>query len=85
MPDDLTVSLLFEGRSCGFSTEHGFMLVGLGSTMWFSDLVGSGSSDVYFDVVSPDLGPSQWNRLDITFLRASHAYFFFELLNSFVS
>jgi hypothetical protein len=70
--DDLTVSFLFEGRSCDFSTEHGFMLVGLGNSMWFRDLVGTSgnsSSDSEPDsIISPAAAPPQWNRCDITLM-----------------
>jgi hypothetical protein len=87
-PDELTVSFLFEGRSCGFTSEHGFMLTGLGSSMWFSDLVNHNGSDVYFADTTPTtttmVSASQWNRFDLVFLRASHAYVFYQLLDEFI-
>jgi hypothetical protein len=77
--DECMVSFVFEGRSRGFSTEHGFMLAGLHGPVWFKEKINGGLGDVPFN----DTGvfSHQWNRVDITFLRPSHAISFFELLS----
>jgi hypothetical protein len=77
-PDDSTVTIVFEGRSRGFSTDHGSMLCGLPLGMWFREVVDGGVGDIRFANAAGYA--HQWNRFDFVFLRPSHAYAFYELL-----
>jgi hypothetical protein len=50
-------------------------------------LVNHNGSDIYFADTTPTttmVSTSQWNRFDLVFLRTSHTYAFYQLLDEFI-